>query len=102
MPTALNFEFDYAAYDEDSYDDMWRMNVELHDAMNERWNHTEGDDAAQDALGLWVIKSWSGNRKQKEQTLENYFYEAKNFNTIDGKEDVASYSKLMAAKNSLT
>ena len=28
------FEFDYAAYDKDSYDDMWRMNVELHDAIS--------------------------------------------------------------------
>ena len=93
------FEFDYAAYDKDSYDDMWRMNVELHDAMNEHWNHTVGDDAAQDAFGLWVIQSWGGIRKHKEQTLENYLYETKNFNTIDGKEGVASYSKLMAAKN---
>ena len=46
-----------------------------------------------------MIQSWGGIRKHKEQTLENYFYKVKNFNTIDGKEGVASYSKLMAAKN---
>ena len=32
------FEFDYGAYDKDSYADMWRMNIELHDAMNSYWN----------------------------------------------------------------
>lgn len=93
------FDFDYAAYDKDSYADMWRMNIELHDAMNSHWNETVGDDAAQDAFGLWVIQSWGGIRKHKDETLEKYFYEAKNFNTIDGKEGVSSYSKLMAAKN---
>jgi hypothetical protein len=75
------------------------MNVELHDAMNEHWNHTVGDDGAQDAFGLWVIQSWGGSRKHKEDTLKKYLYEAKNFNSIDGKDGVASYSKLMAAKN---
>ena len=74
------------------------MNVELHDAMNEHWNATVGDDAAQDAFGLWVIRSWGGIRKHKEDTLKKYLYEAKNFNSIDGKDGVASYSKLMAAK----
>ena len=93
------FEFDYAAYNKDSYDDMWRMNIELHDAMNEHWNATVGDDAAQDAFGLWVIQSWGGIRKHKEETLKRHLYEAKNFNSIDGKDGVASYSKLMAAKN---
>lgn len=93
------FEFNYGAYDKDSYTDMWRMNIELHDAMNSYWNETVGNDAAQDAFGLWVIQSWGGIRKHKDKTLEKYFYEAKNFNTIDGKEGVASYSKLMAAKD---
>ena len=93
------FEFDYASYDKDSYDDMWRMNVELHDAMNEHWNHTEGDDAAQDAFGLWVIQSWGGIQSHKPETLARYIYEAKNFTSMDGKQGVASYSKLMAAKD---
>ena len=39
------FEFDYAVYDKDSYADMWRMNVELHDAMNEYWNDSIGDES---------------------------------------------------------
>lgn len=93
------FEFDYAAYNKDSYADMWRMNIELHDAMNEYWRETVDNDAAQDAFGRWVIQSWGGIRRHKNKTLEYYFYEAKNFNTIDGKEGVASYSKLMAAKD---
>ena len=93
------FEFDYAAYDKNSYADMWRMNIELHDAMNEYWRETVDNDAAQAAFVLWVIQSRGGIRKHKDKTLEKYFYEAKNFNTIDGKEGVASYSKLMAAKD---
>ena len=93
------FNFDYAAYDKYSYADMWRMNVELHDAMNEYWNDTVGDDAAQDAFGLWVIQSWGGIRKHKDETLKRYLYEAKNFISIDGKDGIASYSKLMAAKD---
>jgi hypothetical protein len=93
------FEFDYDAYDKRSYTDMWRRNIELHDAMNSYWNETVDNDAAQDAFGLWVIQSWGGIRKHKDKTLERYFYEAKNFSTIDGKEGVSSYSKLMAAKN---
>jgi hypothetical protein len=93
------FEFDYAAYDKNSYADMWRMNIELHGAMNEYWRETVDNDAARDAFALWVIQSWGGIRKHKDKTLEHYFYEAKNFNTIDGKEGVASYSKLMAAKD---
>lgn len=93
------FEFDYATYDKRSYADMWRMNIELHDAMNEYWRETVDNDAAQDAFGLWVIQSWGGIRKHKEETLRKYLYDAKNFNSIDGKDGVASYSKLMAAKN---
>ncbi|MDB2548269.1 hypothetical protein N9X60_01570 [Paracoccaceae bacterium] len=93
------FEFDYAAYDKDSYADMWRMNIELHDAMNDYWNETVGNDAAQDAFALWVIQSWGGIRKHNEKTLNKYLYEAKNFTSMDGKEGVASYSKLMAAKD---
>lgn len=93
------FAFDYASYNTRSYADMWRMNIELHDAMNEYWNNTIGDDAAQDEFGLWVIQSWGGIRKHKEETLRKYLYQAKNFNSIDGKDGVASYSKLMAAKN---
>ena len=46
------FEFNYAAYDKDSYAHMWRMDIELHDAMNENWNDTVGDDVSQDAFGL--------------------------------------------------
>jgi hypothetical protein len=53
------------------------LNVELHDAMNDYWNATLGDDAAQDAFGLWVIQSWSGIRKHKEETLKKYLYAAK-------------------------
>jgi len=93
------FEFDYAAYNKDSYDDMWRMNIELHDAMNEHWNATVGDDAAQDAFVLWVIQSWGGIQSHKPETLARYIYEAKNFTSMDGKQGVASYSKLMAAKD---
>ena len=75
------------------------MNVQLHNAMNDYWNATVGDDAAQDAFGLWVIQGWGGIRKHKEDTLKKYLYEAKNFNSIDGKNRVASYSKLMAVKD---
>ena len=75
------------------------MHVELQDAMNDYWNATVGDDAAQDAFGLWVIQSLDGIREHKEDTLKKYLYESKNFNSIDGKDCVASYSKLMAAKN---
>ena len=91
------FEFGYAAYDKDSYTDMWRMNVELHDAMNEYWNDSIGDDAAQEAFARWVIQSWGGIQSHKPKTLASYIYEAKNFTSMDGKEGVASYSKLMAA-----
>ncbi len=93
------FDFDYAAYNKKDYADMWRMNIELHDAMNEYWRETVDNDAAQDAFGLWVIQSWGGIRKHKVETLRKYLYEAKNFNSIDGKDGVASYSKLMAAKD---
>ena len=78
---------------------MWPMNVELQDAMNDYWNATVGDDAAQDAFGLWVIQSWGGIKSHKPETLTKYIYEAKNFASMDGKQGVGSYSKLMAAKN---
>ena len=29
------FEFEYPSYDKDNYAEIWRMNVELHDAMND-------------------------------------------------------------------
>lgn len=93
------FEFDYGAYDKNKYADMWRMNIELHDAMNEYWNDTIGDDAAQDAFGRWVIQSWGGIQSHNSETLAKYMYEAKNFSSMDGKKGIASYSKLMAAKD---
>ena len=99
LANSTPFEFDYVAYNKDSYDDMWLMNVQLHNAMNDYWNATVGDDAAQDPFGLWVIQSCDGIREHKEDTLKKYLYEAKNFNSIDGKNRVASYSKLMAVKD---
>ena len=70
------------------------MNVELNNAINDYWNVTLGDDEAQDAFGLWVIQSWDGIREHKEDTPKKYLYEEKNFNSIDGKNRVASWHSI--------
>ena len=90
LANSTPFEFDYASYDKDSYDDMWRMNVELDDAMNDYWNAIVGDDAAQDAFEIWVIQSWGGIKSHKPETLAKYIYEAKNFASMDLIQGVSS------------
>lgn len=93
------FLFDYKLYDPTSYDEMWQMNIDLRKAMTDHWLEIVDDEDAQAELSVWVIRDWGGIRSNNKRSLDKHVYEARNFSRTYGKKGVASYSKLLSAKN---
>lgn len=97
--TTTPFYFDYYSYNASNYDSMWQMNIDLHDAMGEYWLQIEHDPKKVFQYATWIVKKWGGIQRPYASTIQSYCDRILRFERLDGHKGVASYSKILSAKN---
>lgn len=97
--STIPFQFDFSIYNQSNYDSMWQMNIDLHDAMNEYWSEIKHDTPKLNEFATWVVKDWGGIAGNDEDTIQEYC--AKSFTPwlLIRNDGVASYSKILSAKD---
>lgn len=93
------FYFDYSFYNHADYDSMWSMNIDLHDAMGQYWQSIEGDQQRLISFAKWIVVEWGAISGNNESTLAGYCASIAQLTPLDGRDGVASYSKILSAKN---